>query len=112
MGERIVISPTGYYNTEAEERSIVAIDRTNPNKPVITIDEPLYYKHYSGIQYFGTSDFIEMRAEVGLLTRNILYQGDPIISPQKEYGAQIMCHSNGKESLIARIEYVEFFNVG
>jgi hypothetical protein len=49
VGESIVIAPTGYFNTEAEERVIVAIDNTNPNKPIITIDEPLQYKHYAGI---------------------------------------------------------------
>jgi hypothetical protein len=111
VGERIVIAPTGYNNTEAEEKAIVAIDRTIPSKPIITLDTPLEFKHYAGIQYFGT-DFIEMRAEVGLLTRNILYRGDPETSAMKEYGAQIMVHADGSESLIARIEYTEFFNVG
>jgi hypothetical protein len=53
-----------------------------------------------------------MRAEVGLLTRNILYRGDPETSAKKEYGAQIMVHSNGMETLVARIAYVHFFNVG
>jgi hypothetical protein len=75
------------------------------------LDSALEFKHYAGIQYFGT-DFIEMRAEVGLLTRNILYRGDPETSAMKEYGAQIMVHADGSESLIARIEYTEFFNVG
>lgn len=52
-----------------------------------------------------------MRAEVGLLSRNIIYQGDES-SALKEYGAHIMMHSNGMEPFIARIEYAEFFNVG
>jgi len=30
VGESIVIAPSGYFNTEAEERKIVDIDRTNP----------------------------------------------------------------------------------
>ena len=79
VGESIVIAPTGYFNTEAEERIITAIDNTNPAKPVITIDQPLSYKHYAGIQRFGAKgeDWIEARAEVGLLTRNVLYRGDP-----------------------------------
>jgi hypothetical protein len=53
-----------------------------------------------------------MRAEVGLLTRNILYRGDPETSAKHEYGAHIMVHSDGGETLLARISYVEFFNVG
>ena len=38
VGEQIIIAPTGYYNTEAEQMTIVAIDRTNANNPVITLD--------------------------------------------------------------------------
>lgn len=53
-----------------------------------------------------------MRAEVGLLTRNIVYQGDPETSLINQYGAHMMVHADGSETVIARIEYVEFFNVG
>lgn len=48
-GERIVIAPTGYDNTEAEEKTIMTIDKTDPNKPVITLDSPLQFKHFAGI---------------------------------------------------------------
>jgi G8 domain len=53
VGESIIIAPTGYYNDEAEERVIVSINRTNPKKPILTLNETLKFKHYSGIQYFG-----------------------------------------------------------
>jgi len=53
-----------------------------------------------------------MRAEVGLLTRNVKYQGDPETSAKNKYGAHIMLHSVGDDSLTGRIEYVEFFNCG
>jgi hypothetical protein len=53
-----------------------------------------------------------MRAEVGLLSRNVMFRGDPETSAKKESGAQIMVHSNGMETLTARIEYVHFFDVG
>lgn len=76
VGERIVIAPSGYFNYEVDERTIVDIDRTDPDKPVITVDSPLDYKHYAGIQWFD-DNFIEMRSEVALLTRNIIYRGDP-----------------------------------
>jgi len=75
-GEEIVIAPSGYYNWEAEQFTIKSIDNSNPQKPVITLNDTLKYKHYAGIQWFDDK-FIEMRAEVGLLTRNILYRGDP-----------------------------------
>ena len=53
-----------------------------------------------------------MRAEVGLLTRNIVFRGDPETSANSQYGAHIMLHSFGDESLIGRIEYCEFREVG
>ena len=53
-----------------------------------------------------------MRSEVGLLTRNILIRGDAETSPIYKYGASIMLYSNGDDSLIGRIEYVELQYVG
>ena len=49
IGDRIVIAPTSYYNYEAEEVTIVSIDRTNPSKPILTIDPPLLFKHFAGV---------------------------------------------------------------
>lgn len=53
-----------------------------------------------------------MRAEVGLITRNVIYRGDPDTSSKNQYGAHIMMHSSGDESLKGRIEYCEFYDVG
>jgi hypothetical protein len=69
------------------------------------------YNHYSDIEYYG-SDSIEMRAEVGLLTRNVIYRGDPETSSKNQYGAHIMLHSHGDESLTGKIEYIELRDVG
>lgn len=75
-GEVIVIAPTSYNVDEAEERTIVSIDRTDSDKPIITLDSPLNFKHYAGIETYGT-ETLEMRAEVALLTRNLVFRGDP-----------------------------------
>lgn len=75
-GEVIVIAPTGYNVDEAEERTIVSVDRTTAIRPVITLDKKLQFKHYAGVETYG-SETLEMRAEVGLLTRNVVYRGDP-----------------------------------
>jgi len=53
-----------------------------------------------------------MRAEVGLLTRNVVFRGDPETSANNEYGATIFLHSMGDDSLTARISYCEFTDVG
>ena len=49
-----------------------------------------------------------MRAEIGLLSRNVRYRGDKETSLANEYGATIFLHSNGDDSLTARLGYVEF----
>jgi hypothetical protein len=113
VGEEIIIASTDFDKDEAEKKTIAAIDRSDPNKPVLTLDTAFNFKHYAGIDFYGTEgDFIEIRAEVGLLTRNIKYQGDAKTSEAEQYGAHILIHSPGDESTIGRIAYTEFFNVG
>ena len=53
-----------------------------------------------------------MSCEVGLLSRNVIYRGDPETSSTNQYGAHIMIHSPGDESAIGRIEYIELTDVG
>jgi hypothetical protein len=53
-----------------------------------------------------------MRCEVGLLTRNVVYRGDPETSSTNMFGAHIMLHSPGDESVVGKIEYVELTDVG
>jgi G8 domain len=48
-GEEIIIAPTGYDPFEAEGFTIVSVDRSNVNAPVITLNDTLYYTHYAGI---------------------------------------------------------------
>lgn len=112
-GEKIVIASTDYVGRHAEQRTIVSITNIDTN-PVITLDEPLEYKHFGGIEYFGSdpNDFIEMRAEVGLLSRNIVYKGDDETTTVRQYGAHIMMASDIDDGAIARIENVELFNCG
>lgn len=53
-----------------------------------------------------------MRAEIGLLTRNVKFRGDPETSLPNQYGATIFLHSEGDDSLVARLEYIELTDVG
>jgi hypothetical protein len=112
-GEFIAIASTSFEGRDAEKREIKSVDNSNPDKPVIELTEALESKHFAALEKVGTSgDTIEMRAEVGLLTRNIVYRGDPETSAKNQYGAHIMLHSPGDESSIGRIEYVELTDVG
>ena len=53
-----------------------------------------------------------MRAEVGLLTRNVIFRGDPETSERNKFGAHIMLHSEGDDSVVGKIEYIELSDVG
>lgn len=87
------------------------MDNTDPLNPIILLDRPLSHKHFAATQQYG-ADTIDMRAEVGLLTRNILFQGDPETTADNMFGANIFLHSSGDDSLIARISNIELFNTG
>lgn len=52
---------------------------------------PLRFGHFGELQTFGGEVF-DMRAEVGLLTRNVVIQGDSV-STAKQFGATVMMHS-------------------
>jgi len=67
-------------------------------------------------EYYGGTerpdDFIDLRAEVGLLTRNVKFKGDNETSEKNQYGANMFLHSEGDESLISRLEYIELHQTG
>lgn len=59
---------------QAETRTITATTGT-----VLTLDKALTFMHFGVLQTFkGGSRTLDERAEVGLLTRNILVQGDEV----------------------------------
>jgi hypothetical protein len=119
VGEEIVIAPTDFNVDHAEAFKISAIDNTG-STTVLTLNTTAKYKHYSGSkEYNVTNDIgnqlnktLEMRAEVGLLTRNVVYQGADDDSIANKYGAHVMMHSPGDDSLTGRISYCEFRQVG
>jgi hypothetical protein len=89
-------------------RTIAAIDST---RKIITLDQKLDYKHFAATETYGDQT-IDMRAEVGLLSRNVVFRGDPETSSDFGYGATIFLHSNGDDSLIGRFSYIECTDVG
>ena len=49
-GDQIAIASTSYNGREGEQRTIVNIDNTDPNKPILTLDSPLDFKHFAKIE--------------------------------------------------------------
>ena len=115
VGDEIAIASTSYNGREADRKRIKSIDKTNPKKPILVLDSPLEFRHYAEDYEVGTQEpreFISMRAEVGVLTRNVVFQGNPDTSIDTEYGAAIFMHSPGDDSLTFRASDCEFRHVG
>jgi len=106
VGEWIVVAATSYEHVEAEQRKITAISSGTD----ITVDKPFAFKHYAATETYGTKT-VEMRAEVGLLSRNIKITGS-VEGTDEEHGAHVMAYAPGDDRVVARISYVEIFNAG
>jgi len=65
-----VIAGSVFGNQQSETRFI-----TEVNGNTITLDQPLEFEHMGEAPTFGEFE-IPMKAEVGLLTRNVLFRGD------------------------------------
>ena len=72
VGDEIFIAPSQKTYNEYETRQIVAIAGG-----VITLDKPLQYYHFGASTITKSTSYgnIDMRTEVGLLTRNIVIEG-------------------------------------
>ena len=104
VNEQIIIAPTSTDRFHAEQRTIKSI--TNRT---ITLDRPLEFAHYAGQMTFGQKT-VDIRAEVGLLSRNVKIQGDPS-TDSTGHGVQIML--KGREgAILGRLSYFEVFRGG
>jgi hypothetical protein len=110
VGEYIVIASSDFEGRNAEKRQITSVFNDG-ELTIIGFETPLEYGHFGLEETYGDHT-IDMRCEVGLLTRNLVYRGDPETSNDNQFGAHIMLHSPGNESLIGKIEYCEFTDVG
>jgi len=106
-GDDIVLASSDFDMNQAE---IVTISDVTGN--VVTLTTPLKSRHYGEIETYDTEE-IDMRCEVGLLTRNIKIHGSGSYHANPErHGVQIFLFSVGDETSIGRIENMELFNAG
>ena len=75
IGDYLMITSTDYDMYHAEFATITGIT-SNGSKSTITLDKAFDHMHYAGSEAYG-SDTLTMRAEVCLMSRNIIYRGDP-----------------------------------
>ncbi|MCP4306715.1 MAG: transmembrane domain-containing protein [bacterium] len=100
-GDQIVVASTDYDFEEAEVRTVVSVAGA-----VVTLDEPLDHLHWGQAQTYGGST-VDERAEVGLLTHNILIRGDATSSASR-FGGHVMMMAGST----GRISNVEFEHMG
>lgn len=104
MGDTIVIASTDFDHNQAETRVITQISNSGKT---LSFNEPLTNVHYSNTESYtrwdGAPVTVPIRAEVGVLTRNVIIRGDPD-SPKTMYGAHLMIHGHSDHGSIGRIE--------
>ena len=80
VGDRIVLASTDFDADQAEEATIIGIDGDK-----VRLEEPLRYLHWGTDQVYGDS-VVSERAEVGLLSSNVLIQADASADESKKGG--------------------------
>ncbi len=100
-GDTIVIASTGFDQDEAEVRGITSVSGS-----VVTLDSPLEHRHWGTLQSYG-GQTLDLRAEVGLLSRNIVIQGDAA-SDIDGFGGHIMAMAGST----VRVAGVELYRMG
>jgi cysteine-rich repeat protein len=103
-GDEVVIAPTGLDEEEAEQRKVV---RVTDGGQTLTLNKPLEFDHDGEVPTFQGRRIENAVGEVGLLTRNVVIQGDDD-SYDEQYGCTVMFHDpGGANSLEGRFEHVE-----
>lgn len=101
VGDKIAISSTDFDYLQAEERTIAAISGST-----ITLDHPLLHTHYGQTQTYG-GKAIDTRAEVALLSKNVVIKGDAS-SQTSGFGG----HTMGMKGATMRISWAELVHMG
>lgn len=108
IDEVIVIAPTSKGQKEFEKRTITKI---STDKKTVTLDKPLDFNHFAETLNYGGKDN-EVRAEVGLLSRNIKIEANLDEESLKEkYGFHIMLKGD-EDKVRGRFSYIELTKCG
>jgi cell migration-inducing and hyaluronan-binding protein len=99
-GDKIVVASTDFDYQQAETFTIKRIIGKT-----ITLDKAARFMHYGELQSYNNVT-VDQRAEVGLLSRNIVIQGDDS-SAQTGFGGHVMVMAGQ-----AVFDSVEFFRMG
>jgi hypothetical protein len=100
-GDQVVIASSSMDANEAELRTVSSV-----TGKTVTLDRPLQYAHFGVLQTIE-GNTVDERAEVGLLSRNIVIQGDDA-STLNRFGGHVMVMQGSS----AKIQGVELRRMG
>ncbi len=106
VGDEIVIASSSNDYREEDVRTVVSVDQ-NRFESILGLDRPLSYRHYGEIETYGQSrarganptaaaTSINLRAEVALLSRNVVITGLESQDTDVEFGDRILLQSSGR----------------
>ncbi len=97
VGDELVIASTDFDPQQAETLRVKSV-----NANTVSLERPLEFTHWGSVV-----NGVDERAEVGLLSKNIVVQGDAT-SSNDGFGGQVMMMAGAE----ARLEGVEFRDLG
>ncbi|CAG9461071.1 unnamed protein product [Pedinophyceae sp. YPF-701] len=112
VGDKIVVAPSSIHAHEVDEVNITAITNNADGTSTLTVSPALQYTHLGVVTDMdgnvitptprGYIDYgrklLDHRAEVGILTRNVVFEGDES-SARFQFGAQILAHTHGAKGV-------------
>ena len=96
-GDRLVIASTDLNPFWVDEVTVASVQGRT-----LTLTAPLKYSHWGTVQSVGGAT-VDQRAEVGLLSRNIVIEGDPATAPNG-LGGHIMVMQGGQARVEGTVE--------
>ena len=116
MGDHIVISASSVYGYEVDEAFINATSYNSAtDTTTLTLSTPLTYTHLGEVVTVpGNDHILDMRAEVAVLNRNVVFEGEEASTTQYMFGAHIMFSTPSYHPVRAtgRFEQIELRNTG
>jgi cell migration-inducing and hyaluronan-binding protein len=100
VGERVVVASTDFDANHAEEAVITGVAGAS-----ITLDRALRWRHWGDVQQVAGRP-VDQRAEVALLSRNVVVQSDSFAS--QGFGGHVIVLPGGT----MRVDGVEFHRLG
>lgn len=95
-GDHIVVAPSSFDATHVDELTIATVQHNAAdNTTTITTEETARFEHLAAVIREHESDTglrIDMRAEVAVLSRDVVIEGDED-SARDQFGAHVMMHS-------------------